>query len=120
MDLEAVTRRQLPPDPWAEGDNIPWNDPGFSRRMLEEHLTQDHDRASRRFETIDRQVGWIHSEVLQGTAAKILELTCGPGLYTSRLARLGHTCVGIDYAPAAIEYASEEASSEVSLNNCRF
>ena len=27
------------PEPWDEGDNIPWNEPGFSRRMLREHLT---------------------------------------------------------------------------------
>jgi len=39
-------------------------------------------------------------------------LTCGPGLYTSRLARLGHECVGIDYAPEPIRYASEEAARE--------
>jgi SAM-dependent methyltransferase len=111
MNLSDITKQQHPPEPWAEGDNIPWNDPGFSERMLKEHLSQNHDRASRRFETIDRHVGWIHEEVLQAKAAKILELTCGPGLYTSRLARLGHQCVGIDYAPAAIEYAKKAASS---------
>ena len=101
MNLDDIGKRQIPPEPWAEGDNIPWNDPGFSKRMLEEHLTQRHDLASRRFTTIDQQVGWINEEVLQGETTKILELTCGPGLYTSRLARLGHQCMGIDYAPAA-------------------
>ncbi len=112
MDLEDIIRRQLPPTPWAEGENIPWNDPAFSKRMLEEHLTQTHDLASRRFETIDRQVKWIHEEVLAGSPTRILELTCGPGLYTHRLAKLGHQCVGIDYAPAPIRYAEEMARRE--------
>jgi SAM-dependent methyltransferase len=30
-------------------------------------------------------------------------------LYTSRLARLGHRCVGIDFSPASIAYAREQA-----------
>ncbi len=75
--------------------------------MLQEHLAQEHNLASRRLEVIDRQVGWIHEEILERCPTKILELTCGPGLYTNRLAKLGHHCVGIDYAPASIQYADE-------------
>jgi len=112
MNLEDIHKRSLPPAPWAEGENIPWSDAEFSRRMLAEHLDQAHDRASRRFETIDRQVDWIHRAVLDAIPTRILELTCGPGLYTSRLARLGHTCVGIDYAPASIRYAQQTATRE--------
>jgi len=109
MNLQDIVRRQIPPAPWAEGENIPWDDPDFSRRMLAEHLTQKHNLASRRFETIDRQVRWIHEKLLDGTPTRILDLTCGPGLYTNRLARLGHTCVGIDYAPEAVRHARETA-----------
>jgi SAM-dependent methyltransferase len=100
------------PEPWHDADNIPWNEPGFSRRMLAEHLNPNHDAASRRPDTIDAHVEWIHREVLREVPSSILDLGCGPGLYTSRLARLGHTCVGIDYSPASIEYAREVASRE--------
>lgn len=86
---------------------IPWDDPEFSRRMLHEHLTQQHDRASRRFTIIDQQVDWIHRKVLGGKSAAILDLGCGPGLYMDRLTRLGHTCTGIDFSPASIAYAKE-------------
>jgi hypothetical protein len=48
-----IVERQPEPTPWSEGDNIPWDDPGFSDRMLAEHLSQDHDLASRKSETID-------------------------------------------------------------------
>jgi SAM-dependent methyltransferase len=112
MNLNDIVGRSLPADPWAEGDNIPWDDPAFSKRMLHEHLTQEHSLASRRLEVIDRQVGWIHEEVLDRRPTKILDLTCGPGLYTNRLAKLGHHCVGIDYAPASIRYADESARAE--------
>lgn len=100
------------PQPWSEGDNIPWNEPGFSSRMLREHLSQAHDAASRRFETIDRHVCYIHERVLGGKSSRILDLGCGPGLYAERLARLGHTVRGIDFSPASIEYARENAAKE--------
>ena len=103
MELDGILSRRLPPEPWSEGDNIPWSEPGFSRRMLREHLTQSHDLASRRREKIDAHVEWIHREVLAGSPARILDLACGPGLYASRLARLGHRCVGIDFSPASID-----------------
>jgi len=112
MNLMDIINRKTPPTPWDEGDNIPWNDPPFSHRMLTEHLRQDHDAASRRSEKIEEQVQWIHGEVLAGTPTRVLEITCGPGLYTSRLAKLGHECVGIDFAPAAVAYARDVARRE--------
>ncbi len=107
MKLSEIVRRAPVPAPWEEGENIPWNDPAFSRRMLDQHLSQDHDRASRPFDVIDRHVEWIHGALLKGEPGRVLDLCCGPGLYTSRLAALGHDCVGIDYSPASIEHARE-------------
>ncbi len=120
MNLQDIVGRQIPAAPWAEGDNIPWDDPSFSKRMLAEHLTQKHCLASRQFETIDSQVEWIHEELLGGEPTRILELACGPGLYTSRLAKKGHECVGIDFAPASIEYAEETAKREALSCTYRF
>lgn len=80
--------------------------------MLKEHLTQNHDLASRRLETIDHQVGWIHDIILSKRSTRILELTCGPGLYLNRLSKLGHECIGIDFSPASIRHAKETAGDE--------
>ncbi len=112
MNLLHLVQRVPAPTPWSEGDNIPWNDPAFSARMLREHLSQEHDAASRRSEKIDKHVAWIHREWLRGRPSRILDLACGPGLYASRLARLGHTCVAIDFSPASIAYAEENAARE--------
>jgi SAM-dependent methyltransferase len=111
VNFESLLRRQ-PVVPFAPGSRIPWDDPAFSARMLREHLNQHHDRASRRFEIIDRQVAWLHQTVLAGEGGRVLDLGCGPGLYTSRLARLGHHCAGIDFSPASIAYASAEAERD--------
>ncbi len=112
MTLDDFVRRPRPLEPWAEGGKIPWDHPEFSRRMLDEHLSQAHDAASRRAACIDRHVRWIHEHVLESGAGRVLDLGCGPGLYTERLARLGHACAGIDFSPASIAYARERAAAE--------
>lgn len=109
LKLIDIVRRDPTPQPWGEVHKIPWDDPEFSRRMLAEHLSQAHDAASRRAETIDRQVDWIDAELLERRPARILDLGCGPGLYLSRLAGLGHQSAGIDFGPASIEHACGEA-----------
>jgi SAM-dependent methyltransferase len=112
MTLTELVYRSEAPLPWSEGEKIPWDDPEFSERMLNEHLSQDHDWASRRFHIVDAHVDWIHRELLSGCPARVLDLGCGPGLYASRLARLGHECVGIDFSPASISYAVQTARQE--------
>ena len=94
-------------DIWLGAYKIPWDDPDFSRRMLREHLSQEHDMASRRLAWLDRQVAWIHAHLLGGKPSTILDLGCGPGFYSHRLAARGHRCHGIDFGPASIEYARE-------------
>ena len=109
MDLVDRTPR---PAPWAEGEKIPWNEPAFSARMLREHLSQDHDAASRRAVVINRQVDWIFHQLLGGTPTSVLDLGCGPGLYTSRFAQLGCSCTGIDFSPASIAHARQQAHAQ--------
>ena len=109
MTLLDLSRRSPNPAPWAEGDNIPWDDPDFSARMLEEHLSQSHDQASRRADIVGAHVRWIHDRLLSGRPSRVLDLGCGPGLYTSRLAEMGHGCAGIDYSPASIAHARRTA-----------
>lgn len=106
---------------WDGQYKIPWDDPDFSRRMLQEHLSQDHDLASRRSEYIERQVAWLQRHLLAGGRRRILDLGCGPGFYLERLSRRGHTCVGIDFSPASVAYARErlQGDSEVTLGDIR-
>ena len=91
------------------GGKIPWNDPDFSRRMLENHLSQEHDWASRKLSVIEQQVDWIARQLPAG--ATRLDLGCGPGFYTQRLAQRGFDCTGVDFSPASVQWAREQAQS---------
>lgn len=91
----------------AQESKIPWDEPAFSQRMLANHLSQDHDWASRRQKVIEQQVEWIASQLSPG--AHILDLGCGPGFYTHGLAERGFHCTGVDFSPASVSWARQQA-----------
>lgn len=106
---------QQNPEPFAPGELLFWNDPHISKKMLDAHLDPNIEAASRKPETIDRSVKWLIKTLGLKTAASILDLGCGPGLYASRLARAGFHITGVDYSRRSIEYATKYAS-ENNLN----
>ena len=102
---------------WDGAYKIPWDDPDFSRRMLAEHLSQEHDLASRKHDMIRTQVHWINEHICNNTPAKLLDISCGPGLYIKQFATLDYDCTGIDFSPASIEYAKGQLGNKVKLIN---
>ncbi len=111
--LTDLPNRKPDPKPWVDVHNLPWGDPEFSKRMLNEHLDESHDAASRRPSVYAGQLAWIVGKLLQPRGAKtVLDLTCGPGLWANDLARRGYIVRGIDIAPSAIEYARKTAKDE--------
>lgn len=114
--FEQLLQCQRIPTVWHK---IPWHDPEFSRRMLREHLAQDHDAASRRMSIIDLHAAWIHRKVLRERPATVLDLGCGPGFYADRLSRLGHSVTGIDISPASIDYARQHCTGTFILGDVR-
>ena len=118
MKISDVADREIPAQPWTDGEKIPWDEPGFSKRMLKEHLSQDHNAASRRIEIVHQQVEYCEQLLGGKMGSRILDLACGPGLHSHELARRGHGTLGIDFSPASIEWAKSTASIE-SLN-CKF
>jgi SAM-dependent methyltransferase len=92
---------------WDGSHKIPWNDPAFSARILREHLSQDHHLASRKSSVIKAQCAWIASRCLSDGPASILDLGCGPGLYSRLLAGDANYYIGLDFSPASIGYAQD-------------
>lgn len=80
-----------------------WTDPYIQQQMLQAHLDQNSDGASRRSESIAKTVDLIKSAV--PTGAHILDLGCGPGLYATILRDADYQITGVDFNRASIEYA---------------
>ena len=91
--LQQIYDRPQPPVPWRDGENLPWNDPAFSERMLAQHLDQSHGAASRRLPEIRGQVQVMWDWLGLTPGARLFDVTCGPGLYAAEFAaprRRGH------------------------------
>ena len=89
-----------------------WTDEHTSKEMLTFHLDERLDVSSRNNAFIDRSVEWIVSRFHIDAGKKIADFGCGPGLYTTRLARRHAVVTGIDFSKRSIQYAQETATRE--------
>jgi cyclopropane fatty-acyl-phospholipid synthase-like methyltransferase len=118
--LWKIYRRSQPAVPWKDGDTFPWNEPGFSERMLRLHLDQSSGAASRSNEERLAQIEWMWTNLELSPGGTLLDLTCGPGLYAVEFARRGLSVLGIDFSPASIEFARDFARNEGVAKHCCF
>ena len=108
-DLDDLNRK---PEPFSRytTDTL-WTDPWIARKMLEYHLDQGTDMASRRAETIDGIVAWFDRELgLSGKA--VCDLGCGPGLYAIRMAERDAKVTGVDFSAVSLAHARAEAAAK--------
>jgi 2-polyprenyl-3-methyl-5-hydroxy-6-metoxy-1,4-benzoquinol methylase len=110
MISNLILQAQKKPEPFTPGEPLFWDDPHISSQMLKAHLNPTNDLASRRPETIQRTVEWLASTLGLQTGDSLLDLGCGPGLYSSRLAEIGLRVTGVDYSRRSIEYARQYAA----------
>ena len=113
---------QRPPRPlaWIAGGSFPWYDEEFSRRMLQQHLDDSHGAASRRTRERAAQIEWLWNHLPVQPGQRILDLTCGPGLYALDLAQRDCHVTGVDISPSSIDYARQVAESAGVTDNLDF
>ena len=108
--LERINERPEPFQFYTASDL--WTDEHTSEQMLSLHLNEAIDVSSRNSKFIDQSVEWIVSEFDIGEDTKIADFGCGPGLYTTRLAKCGANVTGIDFSKRSIDYARKAATRE--------
>lgn len=103
MKMNIIDKR---PVLFEKTDSNIWTDPYIQQQMLKEHLNPVSDGASRKQESVLKITDFVlhHSK----TGSRLLDLGCGPGLYTSLFKDKGYDVTGIDFNKASIEYAAEK------------
>lgn len=91
---------------FKKSNNNIWTDPYIQQQMLKEHLDPLSDGASRKQESILKTVNFVLQHAKSGR--RLLDLGCGPGLYTSLFADEKYIVTGIDLNRASIKYAVEK------------
>ena len=109
VNMDLIRSLQEKPTPFTPGELLFWDDPHISTQMLKAHLNPENDLASRRPETIQRSVDWLIASLGLQVGDAVLDLGCGPGLYSAWLAEKGLRVTGVDYSRRSIDYAMEFA-----------
>ncbi len=110
LDIQTLYDLQEKPPVFAAGTPEFWTDPHISQQMLRFHLDPSTEAASRRPETIERSTAWIIETLGLQPGDMVLDLGCGPGLYTARLAERGLKVTGVDFSQNSIDFAHEYAA----------
>lgn len=112
-ELKDINTRPLPFQ-FYTADEL-WTDEHTSKQMLEYHLNESIDVASRNKRFIEKSVRWITSHFNVDNNTEIADFGCGPGLYTNSLAEWGAKVTGIDFSENSLNYAKQVAA-EKNLN----
>ena len=108
--LEAIFHRPRPFEFYTATEL--WTEEHTSAQMLAYHLNGEVELSSRSGAFIDRSAEWIVHHFGVGKGTKIADFGCGPGLYTTRLARRGADVTGIDFSRRSIDHARKTAAAE--------
>lgn len=95
---------------YETGSTNIWSNPHVREQLLQAHLNPDSDAANRKPKMIKATVDWVLKN--QSDTGSIIDLGCGPGLYTQEFAARGWVAVGVDINESAINHAIESGKSK--------
>jgi len=119
---DIITKFEKPPI-YEKGSAFMWTDEHISKQLLETHLNPDMDLASRKMTTIIKTANWILDSQKGKGKLNILDLGCGPGLYSEIFAKNGHDVTGVDISNTSIDYAKKSAMAkklDISYKNTNY
>lgn len=86
-----------------------WKDAYISKNMLCAHLNENVDAATRKMDFVKKSTAWIADILPPQTYPHLLDLGCGPGVYTELFYRKGYDVSGIDFSARSVAYAKKAA-----------
>ena len=109
-ELKVINSRPAPFQ-FYTADEL-WTNEHTSKQMLEYHLNEKMDAASRNKNFVERSVEWIASRFEVGQHTEIADFGCGPGLYATQMAERGAIVTGIDFSYNSLKYAKKVAAEK--------
>ena len=103
QQLQTINQRPAPFSIYTAEEL--WTDPHTAGQMLNYHLDAQLPLASRTHDFIARSSAWIGEHFALARGKRVADFGCGPGLYTTHLARLGASVTGIDFSASSLHHA---------------
>ena len=108
MNIRKLNNAVQKPKVYEKGDSVMWTDAHISKQLLKLHLNSEIDAASRTPKSINNTIDFLLN-LCNKPQMEILDLGCGPGIYTEKLAEKGHRLTGMDFSENSISYATDQA-----------
>lgn len=105
MDMMNIIQQDI--QAFSKGKNKLWTDSYISKQLLQAHLTEAKDGATRNINFVEKSVEWIAAQFPASKFPRLLDLGCGPGIYAEKLSRKGYQVSGIDLSENSIQHAKE-------------
>ncbi|NGP59087.1 methyltransferase domain-containing protein [Paenibacillus thiaminolyticus] len=112
INIEKLLEIAKNPEPFEEGTQEIWLDPDRADLVLKGHFDENIPGGSRDSSFIDETIDFINNLAPVEKYKKVIDLGCGPGLYSQRLAMRGYDVVGVDFNQNSIDYAIREAQEK--------
>ncbi len=112
MKITEIISQTEKPKLYEKATSFMWTDEYISKQLLNIHLNPDIDLGSRIKSSIEKTADWILETHKDKQRLNILDLGCGPGLYTEIFAGKGHQVTGIDISKNSIDYAKKSAEEK--------
>lgn len=114
MDQLAAFMQQ--PSRFEPGEIHFWDDPHIAQQMLATHLNPEIEAASRHPQTIKKTVEWMIRYLGLKPGDSLLDLGCGPGLYSRQFSAYGLKVTGVDLSENSLRYARQQDSTTTYLH----
>lgn len=111
MKISYVLSKIEKPELYEKGTSFMWTDEHISKQLLKIHINPDIDLGSRKMATIKKTADWIIDKK-ENEKLEILDLGCGPGLYTELFSQKEHNVTGVDISKTSIDFAKNEAEQK--------
>ena len=112
MKITDIVFKSEKPPIYEKGDSFMWTNEYISEQLLTIHLNPEIDLGSRKLSTIQETARWILNLQAEKQNLEILDLGCGPGLYSEIFAKHGHKVTGLDISKNSLNYALKSAKNK--------
>jgi len=121
--MKNIITKIQKPEIYEPGSAFMWTNEHISKQLLNVHLNPKLDLASRKMSSINKTANFILESKKTTEKLNILDLGCGPGLYSEIFAKKGHNITSVDISKTSIEYAKNSASRndyEIEYKNANY
>lgn len=108
----SIFAKTSKPPLFEPGEPKFWDDPYISSSMLKAHLDQTHNEASRKNTEIEKTINHLITSGILKSGDRVLDLGCGPGVYSNKLCKRGMNLTCIDISPRSIDYARSQTKKD--------